>query len=238
MKISVITINFNNLTGLTKTVESVLDQLFDKFEYIIIDGGSSDGSQEFLIEKSDQLDYWVSEKDNGVYHAMNKGLSIAKGDFCIFLNSGDFFYDNFVLEKVNFSLDKNYSLIYGIILWEMHREMWNPRFGYKSYEITKKSEIPHQGCFFNTNELKAIGGYKEEFNIVSDWGAILDLIVLKKQVKKIDVIVSVCEEQGLSATNLQKNKKEHFKYMIKYHPFIWILGVLFELKKRLKFKTR
>jgi glycosyltransferase involved in cell wall biosynthesis len=238
LNFSVITINFNNLDGLIKTVESVLSQSYELIEYIIIDGGSSDGSKEFLIENSQQIDFWVSEKDNGVYHAMNKGLNIAKGDFCIFLNSGDFFYDKFVLEKVNFSLDKNYSLIYGIILWEIHREMWNPMVGYKSYEITKKSEIPHQGCFFNTNELKAIGGYKEEFKIVSDWGAILDLIVLKKQVKKIDLIVSVCEEQGLSAINLQKNKKEHLKYMIKYHPFIWIVGVLFELKKRLKSKTR
>lgn len=232
--ISIITVNYNNLIGLQRTVTSVLTQRFRNFQYIIIDGGSTDGSKEYISNHKDKIDYWVSEKDNGVYHAMNKGLKVSKGVFSIFLNSGDFFYDNFVLEKVNFLLDENYSLIYGIILWEMHNEMWNPRAGYKSFEITKHSVIPHQGCFFNTKELKAIGGYKEEFKVVSDWGAMLDLIVLKKKVKKMDIIVSICEKQGLSSINIKKNKQEHLKYMIKYHPFIWFLGLLFELKKRVK----
>ena len=81
MKLSVITINYNNRDGLKKTIESVVNQTYKDFEYIIIDGGSTDGSVEVLKEYSDKIDYWVSEPDKGIYNAMNKGIDIAKGEY-------------------------------------------------------------------------------------------------------------------------------------------------------------
>ena len=87
MRISIITINYNNLNGLKNTIKSVLDQSFFDFEFIVIDGGSTDGSKGYIELNSAKINYWVSESDRGVYHAMNKGLSKVTGEFCLFLNS-------------------------------------------------------------------------------------------------------------------------------------------------------
>lgn len=84
MKLSVITINYNNCSGLKKTIESVVNQTATQFEYIVIDGGSTDGSVDVIKEYSDKIDYWVSEPDRGIYNAMNKGIDVAKGEYCIF----------------------------------------------------------------------------------------------------------------------------------------------------------
>ena len=93
MKYSIITVNYNNKDGLRKTIESVIHQTFRDFEFIVIDGCSTDGSAEVLKEYDAQIDYWVSEPDKGVYYAMNKGTRQAHGDYLNFMNSGDCFYD-------------------------------------------------------------------------------------------------------------------------------------------------
>ena len=91
MKYSIITINYNHIEGLKRTIDSVISQTSSNYEYIIIDGGSTDGSVNIIKEYKEHLVYWISEKDNGVYHAMNKGVAQAQGDYCIFMNSGDCF---------------------------------------------------------------------------------------------------------------------------------------------------
>src|SRR5690606_22317295 len=98
-KLSIVTINLNNLVGLQKTMQSVFNQTFTDYEYIVIDGGSTDGSKEYIEKHTNKLVYWVSEKDGGVYEAMNKGIIKATGEYCNFLNSGDYFWNNSVLEK-------------------------------------------------------------------------------------------------------------------------------------------
>ena len=101
MKYSIITVNYNNKEGLRKTIESVVRQTYRDFEFIVIDGGSTDGSTDILKEYDEQINYWVSEKDSGIYNAMNKGIKKSIGDYLIFMNSGDCFYQNDVLETVN-----------------------------------------------------------------------------------------------------------------------------------------
>ena len=88
MKLSVITINYNNRDGLHKTIASVVNQSWREFEYIVIDGGSTDGSVDVIKSFADRIDYWVSEPDKGIYNAMNKGIDVAQGEYCIFINSG------------------------------------------------------------------------------------------------------------------------------------------------------
>ncbi|MDR2910496.1 MAG: glycosyltransferase [Bacteroidales bacterium] len=89
MKLSIITINLNNVAGLQKTIESVVKQTFTDYEYIVIDGGSTDGSADIIKQHANKITYWVSEPDKGIYNAMNKGIRVAKGEYCLFLNSGD-----------------------------------------------------------------------------------------------------------------------------------------------------
>ena len=103
MKISIITINFNNLEGLKKTIESVINQTYSNIEYIVIDGGSTDGSVEVIKEYNDEITYWVFEKDKGIYNAMNKGILKSKGKYLQFLNSEDWLIDN---EVVNYPVPR------------------------------------------------------------------------------------------------------------------------------------
>ena len=86
MKLSVITINYNNLEGLTRTCESVTSQSSREFEWIVIDGGSTDGGKEYLETLDLKPNYWCSERDNGIYSAMNKGIDMAHGEYMLFLN--------------------------------------------------------------------------------------------------------------------------------------------------------
>ncbi|MFZ3274524.1 MAG: glycosyltransferase, partial [Lutibacter sp.] len=116
MLLSIITINFNNLEGLKKTMASVLGQTWKEFEYIIIDGGSTDGSAAYIESQSQHLNYWVSESDKGIYNAMNKGIKVAHGEYLLFLNSGDEFYDLEVLEKNNAAIHTEDFVYFDILL--------------------------------------------------------------------------------------------------------------------------
>ncbi|WMI68457.1 glycosyltransferase family 2 protein [Mangrovimonas sp. YM274] len=112
--VSIITINYNNVLELKNTFESVFSQNYQDFEYIVIDGGSTDGSKALIEQYSDQIDYWVSEPDMGIYDAMNKGIAKGSGDYLYFLNSGDTFYNAEVLDHITKLLDsKKTDIIYG-----------------------------------------------------------------------------------------------------------------------------
>ena len=102
-RVSIITINYNNLEGLKRTVESVVNQIWQEFEYIIIDGGSTDGSAEYIENQKENFDYWVSEKDAGIYNAMNKGIKVATGEYLLFLNTQS------IPNPIRFPLNSFYS---------------------------------------------------------------------------------------------------------------------------------
>jgi len=115
MKLSIITVNLNNKNGLQKTIDSVVSQTFKDFEWIVIDGGSIDGSRELIEQYADHFAYWVSEPDKRVYNAMNKGIRVAKGDYLQFLNSGDWLWNETALERCfshGFTADIAYGDLY------------------------------------------------------------------------------------------------------------------------------
>ena len=100
-QISIITINYNNASGLEKTIRSVVEQIYNEYEYIIIDGASSDKSKEVIQEYQRYIDFWCSEKDSGIYNAMNKGIQKASGEYLLFLNSGDVLNNSAVLADIH-----------------------------------------------------------------------------------------------------------------------------------------
>ena len=104
--ITIITVVFNGEKYLEETIKSVINQTYDNVEYIIIDGGSTDGTLDIIKKYEDKIDYWVSEKDNGMYDALNKGFSISQGDICAWLNADDF-YQKWALEYVALIMKKN-----------------------------------------------------------------------------------------------------------------------------------
>jgi glycosyltransferase involved in cell wall biosynthesis len=228
MKITIITINYNNLIGLKKTFDSVKSQFFMNYEYIIIDGGSTDGSKEYLIENSNQIDYWVCELDKGVYHAMNKGLIVATGEYVIFMNSGDVFYNNHVLFDFQ-NFNPTCDLIYGLSRWSQTGLFWNPPREIKLKDTLARVLLPHQATFYKVLQLKLNKGFKEEFSIISDWGVFIDFIIKGFSYDKIDLTICLSEPAGLSqkssfTLHLQKMRyiqKYHFKYIF-YYPFCMI----------------
>ena len=112
--ISIVTISYNAVNLIEKTILSVVEQDTADFEYIVIDGGSTDGTVEVIRKYENAISYWVSESDKGIFDAMNKALSVAKGDWVIFMNSGDCFYNNHVLSEIAIYMkDEETELIYG-----------------------------------------------------------------------------------------------------------------------------
>lgn len=168
-KLSIITINYNNLEGLKRTVASVVNQTRKDFEYIIIDGGSTDGSAAFIETQNQSLAYWVSEPDAGIYNAMNKGIKEAKGDYLLFLNSGDHLFDSGVIEKSKPHLGK-YDLVcfnmqvIGVKTSKIFSAPVSLRFSDLYFEY-----LPHPATFIKKELFDIVGLYDESFKIVSDW---------------------------------------------------------------------
>lgn len=215
-KLSIITINFNNYEGLRKTFDSVVKQSFKEFEYIIIDGGSSDGSKEFIEDKAEKLTYWISEPDTGIYNAMNKGIKHANGDYLIFLNSGDFFHSKATLEKV-FKEEFQSDVIYGNML-----NLDNNILLKFSKELTLKtllkSTLGHQSMLFKKSVFSKYS-YNEDYRIISDWILNLELFLDGYKFEYRDITISVFEGGGASS-NHAIIRKEGVKYLSNKFPLI------------------
>ena len=209
MKISIITINLNNKDGLKKTIESVINQtVYDKVEYIIIDGGSTDGSIDVIKENLDKFSFWVSEKDNGIYNAMNKGIKVSTGDYLLFLNSGDYLKENNVLEKALPYLE--YDVVYGNE-WKVNERYKGPyeaKYPDKLDEgFFRRTSLPHQSTFIRA-ELFKENPYSETFKIISDWKFFIEAFRCGKTYKHMPFIVSVYDCSGFSCQHLDLMQQE------------------------------
>jgi glycosyltransferase involved in cell wall biosynthesis len=206
MKLSVITINLNNSVGLNKTIESVLLQDFTDFEYIIIDGASNDGSIDIIHSYADSktynnsITYWVSESDSGIYNAMNKGIKIAKGEYILFLNSGDFLVNPEVLARV-FQLGFNQDIAVGNCNISKNGEV--VFIATPPNEISLASfrgkTIPHQSAFIKKDILLKFGMYSENFRIHADLEFFIKTIIIGNcTYLKIPIIISDYNLAGIS----------------------------------------
>lgn len=198
MKLSIITINYNSRDGLRKTIESIVNQTWQEFEYIIIDGGSTDGSVEVIKEYADRINYWVSEPDMGIYDAMNKGVVRAKGEYCLFMNSADTFYDSTVIDHV-FPLLDNTDIICGQLKFPHGYIMKGPKEVSMQHFYT--STLPHQATFIKT-QLLISEPYDTSYRIVSDWKFWIQSLIFKNATyKTIDYIIAVFDVSGISSTH-------------------------------------
>jgi len=198
-KLSIITINLNNKEGLQKTIKSVISQTFIDYEYIIIDGLSTDGSVEVIEEYSNNIRYWVSEPDKGIYNAMNKGIKQAQGDYILLLNSGDYLIDETIVKKaVDFGLDSD--IVYGNILWEENNSTYCTTFPEKlrfSYFWT--DTLGHSTTFIKRELHTNIGLYLETKKIVSDWCFFIQAICQYNcSYKHIPITIACCNRDGIS----------------------------------------
>lgn len=203
MELSIITINLNNLEGLRKTVESVLSQTWKDFEWIIIDGGSSDGSKELIVENEAHFSYWCSEPDKGIYNAMNKGAEKATGQYLLFLNSGDVLFDNTVLERVH-SMGIQSDIVTGQMV-RMDNGALLRRYDKDIVMQLFHRTINHQATFIRKalfDEIK----YDENLKIVSDWKFWLQAIVLRScRFEVLDFPIAKQDMTGISLSDHHKD---------------------------------
>lgn len=209
MKLSVITINRNNKAGLKRTINSVISQTFNDYEYIIIDGASTDGSVDIIKEYSDKISYWISEPDRGIYNAMNKGIKVAKGDYCLFLNSADTLYNKDVLKQV-FCTEPKEDIIYGDLIM-------GDTVAHAEKQITLKNllfhTIGHQSSFIK-RALLVDNPYDETLKIAADWKFFFQELILNNVSRKyLDLIISRFDMQGISMSHQQELKEEHEKVL-------------------------
>lgn len=206
MKLSIITVNLNNAAGLRKTIESVAGQSFSDLEYIIIDGGSNDDSISIIKEFSHKIIYWISEPDEGIYQAMNKGLKYSNGEVITFLNSGDEYYSPFSLEMaVNF-IKKKWAEA-ELFFFDFIYQSDNGKTLISSLDVTNKYIIygkgfGHPSTFYKKNLFELIGGFDENYRISADRVFYMKAIVQNKLAfAYLPFAVSVFHEGGLSTNS-------------------------------------
>ncbi|MGJ8759782.1 MAG: glycosyltransferase family 2 protein [Polaribacter sp.] len=204
--ISIITINYNNLAGLEKTVQSVVHQTYSDYEYIIIDGGSTDGSCQFLETHKKKFSYLVSEPDAGIYNAMNKGIKASKGEYLLFLNSGDVL--NGVTALSDFINNPLFSgdIIYGDYQFEKSEKIY-PDILTPLFFI--KTSLPHQSTFFKRSIFDKMGFYSESYKISADRAFYIDCFLSGKfKFTHIEYFLSIYDLNGLSNSVASNTLKE------------------------------
>ncbi|MFA6778595.1 MAG: glycosyltransferase family 2 protein [Paludibacteraceae bacterium] len=219
MKLSIITINYNNREGLIKTMASVGGQTVDVFEYIVVDGASTDGSVDEIEKwkmqnKKDIRFRFVSEKDKGIYDAMNKGIGMATGEYVEFLNSGDCLYSDDVVERMLpfLSADQGVSIFYGNMMKRMPKTILRDR-SFNGAEITLlgmfTGTLNHSPAYIRRSLFDKYGGYDTSLKIVSDWKWYLKSIILGgEKVLYVDLDITLFDMNGISNTNRDLDRGE------------------------------
>ena len=210
--VSIITIIFNEKESLKKTINSVINQTYENIEYIIIDGGSTDGTIEVIRYYEKQIDVWVSEPDNGIYDAMNKGLKLASGQWINFLNAEDTFFSNDTLSEIFRNENNNkFKFIYGdwinvnskgLNFYVKSQSSLNEKY------LRYKFQLNHQSLFVKNNK---IPDFDLIYKIKADYQWVIDIV---KELKDEDILYIPkalvnydCE--GISSTSLLLNVKEY-----------------------------
>ena len=232
MLLSIITINYNNAKGLRKTFASVASQTYPHIEHIIVDGGSTDGSVEILEAYPQPLPegmgevsgdkyptqnpahkvLWISEKDSGIYNAMNKGIRMATSEYIQILNSGDMLFDAHVtqrmsehLEQINSQHEKPIGILYGNMIKVNAAGKVVGRSGYTEYSLRQfySSTLNHDCVYIRADLFEEYGLYDENLKIVSDWKWYLQAIGLGRvKPEYVDIDVTIFDDGGISETNL------------------------------------
>lgn len=215
-KISIITINYNDRLGLERTIRSVISQSFNDFEFIVIDGGSIDGSVDVIKKYADKITHWVSEKDKGIYNAQNKGIDKAEGEYCLFLNSGDYLISDDIIEKV-FSKKHTEDIIYGDMM--IDKGDGKLYYGKHPEEITFDfmiyTTLWHPVSFIKKTLFEKHGSYNEELKITADYDFFLNAIIVHRATTKhIPEAISVFNTFGIGSDKKHNQLHEEERKLV------------------------
>lgn len=235
MKLSIITINYNNAEGLRKTMESVLAQTYTDIEYVIVDGASTDGSVDVIRELATRPTIkWISEKDKGIYNAMNKGIRMATGEYIQILNSGDILFDANVtlrmieqLEQTNSQREEPIGILYGNMIKEypdgrrVKDSCGGGDYTPESFYYFYRGTLNHDCAYIRKDLFEKYGLYNEQMKICSDWEWYVRAIVLggeKTVYTNIDVTVfdmtGISESNGKNRDIIVKERREYLESIL------------------------
>ncbi len=218
MKISVITVTFNSLPALQRTARSVARQDFADYEYIVVDGASEDGTQDYLERQGSGITRWVSEPDHGIYEAMNKGTKMAAGDYCLFLNAGDTFITDHTLSDIAPCLDDADIILGNEILVNENGKMcgFTPSRGCFTLRHLLTASICHQATFIRRRVLLE-HPYDESLKLVSDWKFILERYLEgRERMKTVDIDICFFYAGGRTDKNRDIGQSERYTVLSLY----------------------
>ena len=228
MKISVVTVCYNSESVIERTIQSVVNQTFDDFEYIIIDGASTDKTLEIVDKYRDKISKIISEKDNGIYDAMNKGISNASGDYIMFLNADDTLLHETVLKLVSEKMNDNKALYYGdlIFLEKSTGKLNNRKQNNVNNIYLCGGMLFHPTIFASKKLFEKIGNFDTQYRIVADYDWIIRaMIQFKASCSYLDIPITIfADGEGASSNpkNQQRHKEERKKVQLKYFSPIYI----------------
>lgn len=219
MKISIITINYNNAAGLKATVDSIAMQTCQEFEHVIVDAASTDGSVDVIREyesiiknRKSIILKWVSEPDKGIYDGMNKGITMASGEYLYFLNSGDTFVDKDVLGRLYVELGKEDIVVSKINYTDrtgVYHENHQPKMAKLSLFYYLEKGIPHQAAAIRKSLFDQYGLYDTSYRISGDWDFFLRAVVLHNAtVGYTDITLANFDGTGISTTHGPEMRNE------------------------------
>jgi glycosyltransferase involved in cell wall biosynthesis len=234
--ISIIIPTYNSALSLSETLESIINQTYPHFQIIIVDGKSNDGTLDIINQYNRYITQWISEKDHGIYDAMNKGIAMSKGDYLYFMGSDDIFYSPHVLEKIfTESNNLNYEVVYGNVIKKSKGIIYDGEF---TLLKLKEKNICHQAIFTHRKVFLRIGNFNTRFKILADWDFNIRWFTNKKVSRKfVGVTVALYNDTAVSSGYFEKGFYEYKdKYLDKYL-YSWYF-LIFRKMLRFMRKTR
>lgn len=236
-KISIITVTYNASMTIDATIKSVVRQERSLYEYIIIDGASTDGTVDIIEKYTDYVDCYISEPDEGIYDAMNKGIKRAHGQYLFFLQSGDVLREN-IFSDIASHLDGESSFVYGNVWWLGKNIVYDGEFDKKKIMFRN---ICHQAIFYKKDLFEKIGLYDTRYNILGDY--VFNLLCFaddKISKKYVDLIISNYDA-GISSRSKDKTwtRLHRFRFIYNHYGVCWLINLImhtlyFKVTKALK----
>lgn len=224
MKLSIITINYNNAAGLRQTFDSISKQSCRDFEYVVVDGNSNDGSKDIIKEYQKCIDKWVSEPDAGIYNAMNKGARMSSGEYMLFLNSGDFLHNDDVVGRLlNESFDEDIVCCSMFSFGDKTSHLCIPPKNVSLYTFIGGGSMLHPSTLIKRSIFDKVGGYIEDYKIISDWCFFIDSMIVHNCTYRVleHIVLTSFNQFGISSKNDgDRRKTAQREFMNKRFPRI------------------
>ena len=208
--VSIITVVYNGEKFLEETIQSVISQTYENVEYIIIDGGSTDGTLDIIKRYEDKIDYWISEKDKGIYDAMNKGIDVASGEIIGLINADDWYEKDTINTVVkNYLGDKNFDIFHGNLNYiNKSEKIYKPNFSHRKMLLQGMS-LYHPTCFIKRSTYKD-EKFDANYQLVADYKLIFSMMLKEKKFCYIDKVLANMRAGGAGTVFWKRIVEGHY----------------------------